>query len=439
MTFSSWPSLTATMPSTPHTAATAELLAEIAARVARLVPGVAGVSIHNARGRALWASHTFHSPIDYSLVAELTDRSNHVRNHAGHWLVSASEARSIAALPAFDDEHRFRAILLVSIAGTQWNDERQADMLGRLNRILPGLATAVRVFTASSEHISSSDTTTEAPTLAQRAATPSSGDPHWNDTRVVALIDASLAGAGFELHLQPIVALQADANSPQHLEVLLRLRAASGELLGPNTFLPVAARHQRSVAIDRWVVRVLLSWMRRHSLRWMKSRTVFSINLSSAAVADREFGRYLELCFDKCGVPLQALRFEIDERDAISTPAEFARLTKLLVGRGCEVSIDHAGHSDDGYAYLHDSTATFFKIDADLIHGATQDHVKRAVITGLVHMAGALGMKTVAERVESRAEIATVQALGVDYAQGFGLRTPEPLEGYDFELVAIAH
>jgi EAL domain-containing protein (putative c-di-GMP-specific phosphodiesterase class I) len=345
-------------------------------------------------------------PEDYSLVAELLESPAHVVSLSGHWLLCSGETRVLSAVPIYDDEQRFRGALLLAVDRTEWNDYAQLDLCGRLAPYLPALIPLL---------------------LAEGGV---DGMAHQTPLSVEWL-DEALRTDGFELHLQPIVPLR-DTNEPACVEVLLRLRAIDGSLIPPHEFLGAAEQHGRIEAIDRWVLRVLLGWMRRNPRRWQRTRTVFAINLSAVSIASAEFLRYVELCLDKAEIPAQALRFEIAAAAANHAPAAFTRLARALIARGAEIAVDDAIGVTDELAFLRGATARYLKIDGDLVNRAPEDQLSRAVLTGIVHMAGSLGMKTVAERVESPAALAAAHAAGVDFAQGYALQRPQSIDTFRF-------
>jgi len=159
---------------------------------------------------------------------------------------------------------------------------------------------------------------------------------------------------------------------------------------------------------------------------------VFSVNLSGKSVVRPDFRDYLELCLDKSGLPLDALRFEVAELDAGLAPQEFAKLAKSLAERGCEVTVDNAGIGSGQYEFLREVNADILKIDGSLVDGAHDDIVSRARINGLVHMADTLGMRTIASRVDTTGKLRAVKQLGVDYAQGYQMRVPEDINSFEF-------
>jgi EAL domain-containing protein (putative c-di-GMP-specific phosphodiesterase class I) len=76
--------------------------------------------------------------------------------------------------------------------------------------------------------------------------------------------------------------------------------------------------------------------------------------------------------------------------------------------------------------------ADILKIDGSLVQGASDDIVSRALINGLVHMADTLGMRTVASQVDTTGKLRAVTQLGVDFAQGYQLSSPEHIDTFEF-------
>jgi EAL domain-containing protein (putative c-di-GMP-specific phosphodiesterase class I) len=104
----------------------------------------------------------------------------------------------------------------------------------------------------------------------------------------------------------------------------------------------------------------------------------------------------------------------------------------MLIERGCEVSVDNAGTGTGRYEFLREVNADILKIDGSLVRGASDDILSRALITGMVHMADTLGMRTVASHVDSTGKLRAVTQLGVDFAQGFRVRKPSHIDEFEF-------
>ena len=426
----------------PNHETPAAVLAPLARGLMRRAPEILSLSIHDPRGHAIWSSGDFLLAEDHALIAEIVQETHDVRGQSsGLWWESADTARARCALALFDGGH-FSGVLLTVFSGLTTREEDRAERIAGLTPVLPVLAKASRRFEAGDKdeiRPATEDTTMIArlriehvaprDELAEDLATVA------REERLLEHIDVALREDEFALHLQPIVSLRDDpsvSGGPLIVEVLIRLPTPEFGVLESHEFLDTAERHGRMPAIDRWVIRALLVWMQRNRERWADANAVFSVNLSGRSVVRPDFRNYLEHCLDKSGLPLAALRFEIAELDAGIAPQEFAALARMLIERGCEVSVDNVGTGSGRFDFLREVNADILKIDGSLIQGASDDILSRALINGLVHMADTLGMRTVASQVDSTGQLRAVTQLGVDFAQGYRLRRPTDIDEFEF-------
>jgi EAL domain-containing protein (putative c-di-GMP-specific phosphodiesterase class I) len=420
------------------------VLAPLARSLLRRAPEILSLSLHDAQGHTLWSSAEFLLAEDHALIAAVVEDPHDVRGpSSGLWWESADIARARCALPLFDGAD-FCGVALAVFSGLTTREADRDERVAALAPALPVLAKAMRQFdivVEEPDYIADASGTTMIAALrfehvgahddlAQDIALAEHED------RIVDLIDTALREDEFALHLQPIVSLRddptPDGGGPLIVEVLIRLPTEEFGVLNSHEFLDIAARHGRMPAIDRWVIRALLVWMQRNRDRWADSNAVFSVNLSGKSVASPNFRNYIEHCLDKSGLPLSALRFEVAEIDAGIAPQEFAALARSLIERGCEVSVDNAGTGSGRFEFLREVNADILKIDGSLVQGASDDILSRALISGLVHMADTLGMRTVASQVDTTCKLRAVTQLGVDYAQGFRVRKPAHIDDFEF-------
>jgi EAL domain-containing protein (putative c-di-GMP-specific phosphodiesterase class I) len=426
----------------------ATVLAPLARGLMRRAPEILSLSIHDQGGHALWSSGDFLLAEDHALIQEVVEDPHDVRGlDCGLWWESADTARARCALALFEGA-QFHGVLLVVFSSLTTGEPERAPRVAELQPVLPVLAKALRLLTpepelqplleaqaAPADSRAASDTTM----IAQLRFINASPDDSLacdiealgREEHLLFLIDAALHDDEFALHLQPIVSLR-DENAQLIVEVLIRLPTEEFGVLSSHEFLETAERNGRMPAIDRWVIRALLVWMQRNRDRWAEANAVFSVNLSGKSVIRPDFRDYLEQCLDKSGLPLTSLRFEVAELDAGIAPQEFSALARSLIDRGCEVSVDNAGTGSGRFEFLREVNADILKIDGSLIEGATDDLVSRALINGLVHMADTLGMRTVASQVDSTGKLRAITQLGVDYAQGFQMSSPEHIDSFEF-------
>ena len=232
----------------------------------------------------------------------------------------------------------------------------------------------------------------------------------------------------FRLYGQPVEPLDGSAAGPR-LEVLLRLDGGYGELLAPPAFLPAARREGLMPAIDRWVVRevirLLAAWQRSHP---GSEPGTMAVNLDDDTVAGGEFPPLVQAELARAGVPATALCFEICESVAVSHPAEAAAFCRDLRGAGCRTTIEHCGSGMAAFTLLRRLRPDYLKIAGHIVRGLTRDPVHRALATALNEVGHVLGLGTIAVHVENRRLLARLRQIGVDYAQGFGIAPPAPVE-----------
>lgn len=206
-------------------------------------------------------------------------------------------------------------------------------------------------------------------------------------------------------------------------EVLLRMQDGS-ELVPPAAFLPAAERYNLMPAIDRWVVRAVFQELAKLS---RPHPIVFNINLSGQTLCDPEFLAFVEHELDTCGLTPSCIGFEITESAAVTHINRAVQLISTLRARGCRFSLDDFGSGVSSFTYLKHMPVDFLKIDGSFVQNSPADKADLAMVTSINQVAHTLGIKTVAEYVESKAIRDAMARVGVDYGQGFAIAHPQPL------------
>jgi EAL domain-containing protein (putative c-di-GMP-specific phosphodiesterase class I) len=120
--------------------------------------------------------------------------------------------------------------------------------------------------------------------------------------------------------------------------------------------------------------------------------------------------------------------FEITETAAVRNLAEARLFAQSLTGLGCGVALDDFGTGYGSLTYLRHLPVTQIKIDIDFVRDLATDAEARRMVKAIVGMAKTLGKETVAEGVEDLAVIPILREIGVDFAQGYALHRPEPVD-----------
>lgn len=249
------------------------------------------------------------------------------------------------------------------------------------------------------------------------------------EMRWVARITKALAEDRFQLFCQPIRPLVADGR--RHGEVLVRMLDEDGRLIPPGDFIPPAERYGLMPALDRWVVRNALRALgERHRAGAGEQAGILAINLSGATLGDEDIEPFLRGQMALAGVPTSALCFEVTETAAVANLGEAAYLIRALQAAGCHFALDDFGSGMSSFMYLKQLPVNYLKIDGSFVRNIVGDPVSLAMVQSIHAVGKAMGIHTIAEYVENDAILRRLENLGVEYAQGYAVGRPEPLDRY---------
>jgi EAL domain-containing protein (putative c-di-GMP-specific phosphodiesterase class I) len=152
------------------------------------------------------------------------------------------------------------------------------------------------------------------------------------------------------------------------------------------------------------------------------------VNISGQSLGDPDFCAFLEEALRESGLPPRLLAFELTETAAVANIVRAEALMRRLRDLGCDVALDDFGRGLSSLGYLKSLPVTFLKIDGSLVRDVVGDERSQAMLSAIVRLAGAMGLKTVAECVESEEIRSITRSLGVEYGQGFAIGRPTPLD-----------
>ena len=240
----------------------------------------------------------------------------------------------------------------------------------------------------------------------------------------------------FRLYQQVIAPLaqhgQEHGQGRPHHEILLRLLDEEGRVVEPMAFVPAAERYNLMPAIDRWVVREVIS---RHAVQQRQAplaeRPIFAINLSGTSLTDERMAEFVCGLLAEHGVPADMLCFEISETSAIANLSHTTHFIQTLKREGCLFALDNFGSCMSSFSYLKQLPVDFLKIDGSFIRTMVEDKLTHAMAEAINRVAHVMAIETVAECTETAPILALLQELGVDHAQGYALARPQPLPEAD--------
>ncbi|HJW82376.1 MAG TPA: EAL domain-containing protein [Acidiferrobacterales bacterium] len=229
------------------------------------------------------------------------------------------------------------------------------------------------------------------------------------------------------LYAQPVHPI-GPAAAPLHFEILVRLRdTEENRLVVPSAFLPVAERYHLMPDLDRAVIRASLAELARHRKKGGPV-VLANINLSGQTLNDPEFLAFATSAIRESGVPPEWLCFEITETAAIANLSSAHELVASLRAAGCQFALDDFGSGVSSFGYLKNLKVDFIKIDGMFVKDVVDDIIDRAMVKSINEMAHVIGARTIAEYVENNAILEHLTEIQVDFAQGYGIGKPQPLE-----------
>ena len=259
-----------------------------------------------------------------------------------------------------------------------------------------------------------------------------SGEEDWAKThgemQWVSRIHKALDENRFRLYAQVIEPLSHRADDGLHIEILVRMVDEEGELVPPGDFIGAAERYNLMGRIDRWVIRETLEWLRDNPAS-RAAIDLCAINLSGLSFGDYQLLDEIRRSFEETrSVRPGKLCFEVTETAAITNLHQARGFIEKLREIGCSFALDDFGSGVSSFGYLKNLPVDILKIDGMFVRDICDDKADRAIVSAINNIGHEMGMLTIAEFAENSDIIATLQELDVDYAQGYGIGKPAPLE-----------
>ncbi|MFM2289303.1 MAG: hypothetical protein RL684_2446 [Pseudomonadota bacterium] len=228
------------------------------------------------------------------------------------------------------------------------------------------------------------------------------------------------------LAYQPIVAL--DSGRMVSAEALVRWDHPVLGKVSPSEFIPIAEESGLIVAIGQWVLQEACVQL----AAWRSSRApgcpeYVSVNLSRTelALGNRLYDQ-VRNTLQSHDLPGECLQLEVTEREVMRNPAEALKLMKRIQSLGVRFAMDDFGTGTSSLAFLRDYPFNTIKIDQSFVKNVEASKDVLAVIHATISLVENLGMASVAEGVETPAQLGVLQSLGCRYAQGYYFSRPVP-------------
>lgn len=230
-----------------------------------------------------------------------------------------------------------------------------------------------------------------------------------------------------QLYRQTIVPVAAP-NGGEHYEILLYMQGSLEDSATVGALVPASERQQLGPVLNRWMLRDVMRWLIRDSQR-LEHLFLCSLNLSRHALQDEGFPRFLDERLERYGIPPEKLCFTFSET-AITGDQDLAvTLLQTIKGLGCRIAVDSFASTLSGFSYLKHVPVDFLRIDGYLIKDMVNNPVAHSMVKSINEVAHALGIATIAKRVDEQEHMEALKTLEVDYAEGYCIAMPVRLEG----------
>jgi diguanylate cyclase (GGDEF)-like protein len=233
------------------------------------------------------------------------------------------------------------------------------------------------------------------------------------------------------LYFQPKMELA--TNRVAGAEVLLRWQHPARGLLGPAHFLPFAEQTGFIRKITQWLLRHALA----QSADWHRSGKALplAVNISADDLADVQFDQRVADALARGQFPGHLLTLEITESGFIEDPQRALQMLEALATLGVRLSIDDFGTGYSSLSHLARMPVHEVKIDRSFVLGLETDREYAAIVRAAIDMGHSLGLKVVAEGIETQQAAADLRAMGCDIAQGYLYAKPMPLADLEAWLI----
>ena len=233
----------------------------------------------------------------------------------------------------------------------------------------------------------------------------------------------------FELHYQPLVSLNAiGPGRITGVEALVRWRHPERGLVSPGVFIPLAEETGLIVPLGEWV----LNQATRDAAAWPGEISV-AVNVSPLQLRNRGFAQNVLMALAASGLRAQRLELEITENVLLDDTEANLETLHTLRKLGVRISMDDFGTGYSSISYLRRFPFDKIKIDRSFVRDAGTSADASAIIRAIVGLGTSLGITTLAEGVETEAQLAAIRAEGTQEIQGFLFSPPRPVA----EIVAM--
>lgn len=251
--------------------------------------------------------------------------------------------------------------------------------------------------------------------------------------RLLADLPAALGVAG-QLHLEYQPRIDLASGAARTVEALLRWEHPTLGLVSPEEFMPLVEQTALMRTLTRWVLTEALAQVAQWRRRGLD--LTVAINVCAQDLRDGALQAAIDVALAGSGAEPAAIELEITERSVIADLSRAQAQLAAIRGRGIAVAIDDFGTGHSNLSYLDRIPATAIKVDRSFVTDLESSATQRHIVRNMIALARDLGLRVVAEGIESAAVMQALTAWGCDEGQGFALGRPMRAESLEAWLAA---
>lgn len=233
----------------------------------------------------------------------------------------------------------------------------------------------------------------------------------------------------FKLYFQPQLDLASE--TIVGAEALLRWQHPERGLLSPDEFIPMAEETRLIVPLGEWVLfyacETAAAWNKRVPQGLSLS---IAVNLSAWQLHKRSLIKTVDAALAKSGLPASQLELEITETVAMRNPALTLDMLRSFAERGVRLSLDDFGKGYSSLNYLKEFPVHSIKVDQAFVAGLPHSPKDAAIVKAMINLAHNLGLRCLAEGIETQAQLDFLKKEGCDLGQGYFFSRPVPEEAF---------
>ncbi len=212
-------------------------------------------------------------------------------------------------------------------------------------------------------------------------------------------------------------------------EALIRWTHPEIGVISPIEFIAVAEQSGQILALSQWVLRTALEYL-KSLLDQGHAPFVMAVNLSAVDFQQVDLPEQVMKIVQETNVSPEFLALELTESVAMANPEMAIEMMSKLIAKGIKIAIDDFGTGYSSLSYLKRLNASKVKIDQSFVRGLTNNDEDKAIVKAIISLANSLGLKTIAEGVETEGQLAFLKDEGCDQIQGYYFS--KPLSADDF-------